>query len=128
VIEDLDAAGPTARRGRGMRVVSVMLVAAAAAGYAVAASPLFHGPFAEPRPSVMVTVFTPAPFASVEPASAHASIPGCIVPGALTNATVFVNGRTVQVPILPRPTSAISSCVGFFFQLSHPVPLERLAP
>ena len=111
-----------------MRVVSVMLVAAAAAGYAVAASPLFHGSFAEPRPSVMVTLFTPAPFASAEPAAAHAAIAGCVVPGAVTNATVFINGRTVQVPSLPRATSAFSSCVGFFFQLSHPVPLERLAP
>src|SRR5207248_1022604 len=113
VIEDLDETQPAARHGRRMRALSIVLAAAAVAGYAVAASPLSHGPFAEPRPSAAAIVFTPAPFASVEPAAAHAATGGCTVPGTLTNATVFINGRTVQVPSVPRPTSAFSSCVGF---------------
>jgi hypothetical protein len=127
LIEDLDGVSPRSRHGH-VRIVSALLVVAAFAGWAAASDPALQGPFATPRPSLLVKTarFTPEPFTFIEPASAHASSAGCIVPGSVSTVTVLVGERPVTYT-RPVATSAISSCVGVFFQRSNPVPLERLA-
>ena len=110
MIEDLGGEVSPRRRDL-MRLVSIALVGAALVGWAVASSPLFQGPFAEPKPtSSPAARYTPAATQRIEPAAFFSTARGCVATGATTGTTAFVSGRSVvyERPIIVGPWSCVA--------------------
>jgi hypothetical protein len=129
VIQDFDGPDPTPNRRGHLLVISILLIAGVLAGYAAVSSPELRGPYATPRPSVAVVAavrFTPAPFVRAEPAAAVAPSSGCILPGSVFTATVFVGGQLVPIsrPVTP---STSESCAIVWLIKHGSLPYELFA-
>ena len=129
VIEDLDEGAGASRGPMLVRVISVALVVVAVIGWAALQLPALRGPYATPDPSGGVNFkarFTPAPFASVEPAAVAAPGGlGCVVPGSVSISYVFVGGQLVTVT-KPSATSNSSTCAALYLSWQQSrVPVDR---
>ncbi len=134
MIEDLDGGDRAPSRARALTAVSVVLVLGAVLAYGAVSSQIFRGPYATPDPSggpardlITKVRYTPAPFASVDPAAYFSSVGGgCVIPGAVYSTTVFVGGQQV---VFERAATVnpLSWCAIYWRDLSRQ-PWERIAP